>query len=105
MARKLRCRRGRLRVSCAAFGSGRERSRRLTSDQSLLRHLARNRIGNLVDQALNTLWVARPARTRPEELILAQGVDQRFNAHYGVGLNRARGIAHPYSIGRVVRPE
>src|SRR6516162_5798508 len=53
---------------------------RLTSDQSLLRHLARNRIGNLVYQALNTLWVARPARTRPEELILAQGVDQRFNA-------------------------
>src|SRR5262249_60860978 len=25
--------------------------------------------------------------------------------HYGVSLNRARGIAYPYSIRRVVRPE
>jgi len=45
---------------------------RLTSNQSLLRHLVRSRIGNFVYQALDAFGVARPARTGPEELILPQ---------------------------------
>ena len=42
----------------------------LTSDQSLLGHFLCDRIGNLVDQLRETLGIAGPAGTCPEELIL-----------------------------------
>ena len=57
--------------ACYRFAATSDHAR-LTSDQSLLRHLAGNGISNFVYQALNAFRVARTARTCPEELVLGQ---------------------------------
>ena len=77
-------------ISLADGRVPRIRLQAVAGEQSIrpsLTYFARNRIGNLGHEALKAVGVAASTGARPQQLVLGQRVDQRFNGHYFVSLH------------------